>query len=230
MTAAVPLLTVRGLVVERALDGRTVRVLDGVSLDLTSGEVAELRGPSGAGKTTLLLALARLLPGARGTLVLDGVAAAEYTPQQWRTHVALLPQRPTLAAGTVHDNLTLPWELAVREGHLEPQPDELREALDGVGLGDVDLKRDVRQLSVGQASRIALLRVLLTRPRVLLLDEPDASLDDASASLIARATSGFVAGGGALIRISHLRADAAATARYHLEGGRLSREAVPDAR
>jgi len=225
-----PLLTARDLVAERTLDGRVVRVLDGVSLELAPGAIVELRGPSGAGKTTLLLALARLLPGATGALALGGVPAAEIPPQVWRTQVALLPQRPTLAAGTVHHNLTVPWELAVREGHVEPQPEELREALDSVGLGDVDLQRDARQLSVGQAARVALLRVLLTRPRVLLLDEPDASLDDASAALIARSTAAFTAGGGALIRVSHLRDDAAATARCRLEGGRLTTEAVSDAR
>jgi len=223
---AAPLLSARDIVAERTLDGRVVRVLDGVSLELAPGAIVELRGPSGAGKTTLLLALARLLPGATGTLALGGVPAAEIPPRVWRTKVALLPQRPTLSTGTVAENLALPWQLAVREGARAPSVDELREALDGVGLGDVNLQRDVRRLSVGQAARVALLRVLLTRPQVLLLDEPDASLDDASAALIARATAAFTAGGGALIRAGHLREDAAATARCRLEGGRLTTEAV----
>ena len=228
--ATEPLLVARDIVAERTLDGRVVRILDGVSLELAPGAIVELRGPSGAGKTMLLLALARLLPGARGALALGGVPAAEIPPQVWRTQVSLLPQRPTLAAGTVAFNLALPWSLAVREGAWAPSASDLREALDGVGLADVALERDARKLSVGQAARVALLRVLLTRPRVLLLDEPDASLDDASAALIARATAAFAAGGGALIRVSHLRDDAAATARCRLERGRLTTEAVPDAR
>ena len=230
MTDIAPLLTARDIVAERTLDGRVVRVLDGVALELPPCAIVELRGPSGAGKTTLLLALARLLPGATGALALDGVAAAEIAPQVWRTQVALLPQRPALAAGTVAFNLALPWQLAVREGAQAPSAEDFREALDGVGLADVALERDARQLSVGQAARVALLRVLLTRPRVLLLDEPDASLDDASAALIARSTAAFTAGGGALIRAGHLRDDAAATARCRLEGGHLTTEVVSDAR
>ncbi|MDO9558050.1 MAG: ABC transporter ATP-binding protein [Coriobacteriia bacterium] len=86
----------------------------------------------------------------------------------------------------------------------------------------VALDRDISRLSVGQASRIALLRVLLTRPEVLLLDEPDASLDDSSAEQVARMTAQFAADGGAVLRISHVRADASARARYHLADGKLT--------
>ncbi|MDZ4166520.1 MAG: ABC transporter ATP-binding protein, partial [Coriobacteriia bacterium] len=97
----------------------------------------------------------------------------------------------------------------------------LADALAGVGLADVAPGRDVCRLSVGQIARIALLRVMLARPRVLLLDEPDASLDDASAAEVARLTAAFVAEGGSVVRVSHVRADASATARYRLADGRL---------
>lgn len=216
-----PLLEARGLRAVRAGDDGPVAVLDGVDLTLTAGTLAEVVGPSGAGKTTLLLALSRLLPGVTGELLLDGVSAAEIDPQRWRTLVALLPQRPALVPGTVADNIRLPWTLKVRHGVQPPGDAAVTEALAGVGLGGIALDRDVSRLSVGQAARIALLRVLLARPRVLLLDEPDASLDDDSAGEVARVTAAFVAEGGCVVRVSHVRADASATARYRLADGQL---------
>lgn len=228
MELAAPVLEARDLVFSRAVDGRQIRVLDGVSLTLVAGDVVELRGPSGVGKTTLLRALARLLPGMGGELSLGGEPASEISAQIWRTRVALLPQRATLGAGTVAHNLAFPFTLAVRERMMPPTAEDFRAALDGVGLDDVSLERDVRQLSVGQAARVALLRVLLTRPKVLLLDEPDASLDDVSAALLADATARFASAGGVLVRVSHLRADAEATRRLTLARGRI--EEAADAR
>lgn len=221
MELAVPVLEARGLTFRRTVDGRAVSVLDGVSLTLAPGDIAELRGPSGAGKTTLLRALARLLTDVGGELALGGQAAATIDPQVWRTRVALLPQRAALAPGTVAANLAFPFTLGVRKHAQAPSAGEFRAALDALGLADVSLERDARQLSVGQAARVALLRVLLTRPDVLLLDEPDASLDDASAARLSDATARFARDGGALVRVSHLRSDAAATRRLTLDGGRL---------
>jgi putative ABC transport system ATP-binding protein len=222
-----PLLEARDLRAVRPGDSGPVAVLDGVSLSLEPGTLAEVTGPSGAGKTTLLLALARLLPDATGELRFDDAPAVAIPPQVWRTQVALLPQRAALAPGTVAENLRLPWRLHVRAHETPPTDDALRTALDGVGLTDIALDRDVTRLSVGQAARVALLRTTLTRPRVLLLDEPDASLDDASAAEVACVTAAFVAEGGAVVRVSHVRADAAATVRYRLEGGRLTDLAHP---
>lgn len=200
-------------------------VLDGVHLSLEPGQLVDLVGPSGSGKTTLLRALARLLPGVQGTLVLAGAAAEHVVPGEWRRHVALSPQRASLRAGSVRDNLTLPWRYKIRTGETPPTDALLREALDGVGLDDIDLDRDAARLSVGQAARVALLRVTLTTPDVLLLDEPDANLDDVSAEQVRAITERFVNGGGACVRVRHLRSDDLAARRLRLEAGRL-REVV----
>ena len=88
------------------------------------------------------------------------------------------------------------------------------------------LDRDAARLSVGQAARVAFLRVLLAEPRVLLLDEPDAALDDAAAASLADALRGFLAGGGAIARVRHHVSDGLATRRLRLEGGRLTAEEV----
>lgn len=201
-----------------------VRVLDGVDFALGAGELVDVSGPSGAGKTTLLRALARLLPGAEGRLSLEGRDASDWTPEAWRARVALLPQKPAMWPGTVGENLLVPYGLRSRHGSTPPDAAALARALGGVGLDDVALDRSAARLSLGQQARIALLRVTLTCPDVLLLDEPDASLDDASAEQVARMTADFVAEGGAAVRVRHARTDGLAARRLCLADGRLTEE------
>ena len=236
------LLEASGLTITRPGDSGPVTVVSDASISLSEGTLTDVVGPSGSGKTTLLLALARLLPDVRGDLTLEGRPASDWSPQLWRTRVALLPQTSSMTPGTVADNLLLPYTLKVRHRvgaapadagyapadataitpHPVPTADELRAALDQVGLADIALDRPSARLSVGQASRVALLRVLLTAPAVLLLDEPDAALDNESAAEVAVMTGEFVREGGAVVRVRHLRTDAGADALFRLDGGRLT--------
>lgn len=206
--------------VTRIGDAGPLKVLDGADFTLERGEVVDVLGPSGSGKTTLLRALAWMLPDAEGELWLDGSAAAEIGARVWRTRVALAPQRTALFPGTVADNLLAPWRLKVRHDAAGPDSGALRRALDSVGLDDVALDRDAAKLSVGQAARVALVRVGLTRPDVLLLDEPDASLDGDSAAQVASAVARF-AETGAVVRVRHQRPDGTATRRERLVAGRI---------
>jgi putative ABC transport system ATP-binding protein len=219
-------LEARSLVLDRRGDAGPARVLDGVDLALRAGTLTDMVGQSGAGKTTLLLALARLLPDVRGELLLDGVLATSVAPRDWRTQVTYLPQRSSLLGGSVRNDLLFPWRLAARAGRPAPSDADLRTALDSVRLHDIGLDREVARLSEGQSARIALLRAVLTKPRVLLLDEPDASLDDESASQVTAVTKRFVDDGGAVVRVRHLRGDALADRRYRLASGRLTEEAT----
>lgn len=220
------LLEARALTVVLPGDAGDVRVLDSVSLSLLAGEVLDVAGPSGAGKTTLLRALARLLPETSGAMSLDGVSAEQIPPEAWRAQVALLPQKPVIVAGDIAANLTLPWRLKVRDGETVPSTDELRAGLGSVGMTDVALERDACRLSVGQQARVALLRVLLARPRVLLLDEPDAALDPASAEVLSQTLREFAHQGGGVIRSRHRGSDGLAARRIRLERGQLHEEAA----
>ncbi len=200
--------------------GRVV-LLDGLDFDVARGEVVDVSGPSGAGKTTLLRALAQLLPDATGTLSLASETADSMTPQEWRSKVALLPQKAVMRPGTVRDNLLMPWAFKVRQGATAPTDEKLRAALDGVGLGEVVLDRDAARLSVGQAARVSLLRVVLTDPDILLLDEPDASLDEVSAEQVATIIREFADDGRGVVRVRHQRADSIASRRLRLSGAQL---------
>jgi putative ABC transport system ATP-binding protein len=219
------LLQARNLTVVLPGDAGEVRVLDGVDLDVRAGEIVDVLGPSGSGKSTLLRALARLLPGASGSLSLGGTPAESILPAEWRGAVALVAQKPTLIVGTVRESLLLPWTLGVHRRAEVPGEDRLVDGLLRLGV-EVVLDRDASRLSVGQVARIAFLRTLLTTPRVLLLDEPDAALDDASADAVSALTAEFAAEGGAVIRVRHHRPDGLPARRMRLEHGSLTAEEV----
>lgn len=215
-----PLLEARDLRVVRSGDAGPLKVLDGASLTLERGEVVDISGPSGSGKTTFVRALALMLPDVAGELFLEGRPAAEVGARVWRSRVALLPQKPVIFPGTVRENLLVPWRLKVRHDTTPPGEDELRAKLDSFGLDDVALDRDAAKLSVGQAARVAMARIGLPRPDVLLLDEPDASLDESAAAMVASLTVRF-AETGAVVRVRHHRPDGVATRRERLVAGRL---------
>ncbi len=221
------LLKAEGLRVSLPAEGGPHEVLSGVSLTLDTGEVVDVGGPSGAGKTTLLRAIARLLPGVEGDLALDGRDARDVAPHEWRAAVALLPQAPAMLPGSVADNLRAPWALRVRAGAEPPSDQALAEALGRVGLDAVALGRDACRLSLGQRARVAMVRVLLSGPRVLLLDEPDANLDDDSAAQVEAMTLAFADAGGGVVRVRHHRRGQGATRRYRLAGGALTPEVAP---
>ncbi len=148
------------------VDYRGRKVLGPVDLTLDAGEVVALVGPSGCGKSTAMRLLAGLEAPSRGTV----------TRTPGRGETSLVFQAPTLAPWmSAAANVALPLELAGvdrREAGARA-----RDALSKVGLADAADRRPA-QLSGGMAMRVSLARALVTRPRLLLLDEPFAALDE----------------------------------------------------
>lgn len=139
--------------------------LQPVSLILHPGECMVVRGPSGAGKSLLLRALADLDPS-EGHVTLDGAARESMPAPRWRALVGYVPAEPGWWAETTREHFQ-DWDaLAPLARRLALRPD----------IGD-DM---VTRLSTGERQRLALLRALERRPRVLLLDEPTSALDPAS--------------------------------------------------
>ena len=173
-------------------------VLDDVSLEVRPGEAVALVGPNGAGKTTLLRILATLLRPSRGTARVASYDCAQET-ERVRAHVGLL------AHGTwVYEDLT-PLENLKFWATLAGLPrglDALHGALAAVDLDRVADER-VRTFSLGMKRRLALARVVLARPPVLLLDEPHAGLDQRAGKWLDGHLGGFKAVGGAILMTTH---------------------------
>jgi putative ABC transport system ATP-binding protein len=207
------------LVVER--QGR--RLLDGLSLRLDEGTVASIEGASGSGKTTLLRALSTLIPIFGGRILLDGEDAQALAPTLYRRRVALVPQQPPMLEGTVADNVATGPRLR-GEALGERETSAL---LERVGLSLGFAARPARELSGGERHRVALARALANEPRVLLLDEPTAALDPASAARVLDLVRALAGEGLAVAVVTHVEehAQILGGARYRCEGGRLSLQA-----
>jgi len=173
-------------------------VVRDLSLELANGEVVGLLGPNGAGKTTLLRILATLLRPTGGALVVNGIDAVRF-PDRIRALIGMV------AHGTyVYEDLTplenLRFWTMMQDGSATPA--RLRSALEQVGL-DAFADERVRMLSAGMKRRLALARVMLNEPRVLLLDEPFTGLDARGRTWLGQFLRTFKSTGGVVVMVSH---------------------------
>jgi len=153
--------------------GQGPAVLDGISLSIPKGEFVTFIGPSGCGKSTVLKLISGLTAPSVGTIHVDGL-----TPKSAREIISYIFQDPTLLPWrTVRRNVGLGLELGgVAKDRREAKTDALLEL---VGLGHV-AEAYPRELSGGMKMRVSIARALASNPRLLLMDEPFAALDEMS--------------------------------------------------
>ena len=199
------------------LFGRSA-ALAGVSLEVERGRMVALTGPNGAGKTTLLRILATSLRPTFGTAHVDGIDVAE-RPELVRPRVAYLSH-----ATGLYDELTAAENLRFAATMLRrPNPARVAaDALAEVGLS-ADADRRVRGFSAGMRRRLALGRLLLATPSLVLLDEPHAALDADGAALVDELLRRWRDGGATVLVASHQadRVGAMADGWARLEAGTL---------
>lgn len=212
----------RSLTVSYRQEGMCHPVVSKADITLERAKIYDLAGKSGSGKSTLLRACALLLGRETGELLLEGVPSSRMSPQQWRRNVCLVPQKTALFPGTVEENLLLPWTLAAHAGDEAPSRDDLCALLRKAALDDLGLSDDVARLSGGQAARISLLRVFACRPKVLLLDEVDAALDNDTSQAISALTAQIVTEEVTCLRIRHRGFDGLAEGVFTLHEGNLT--------
>jgi tungstate transport system ATP-binding protein len=176
--------------------------LDIEELTIAEGRLYMLTGANGAGKSTLLNLLAFLAPPTSGEIFYAGkrVDWNHGSVEVYRRKVTLLHQSPYLFGGSVHDNVA--FGLKVRRIPGEEQGRIVDRALDDVGLqGFRD--RKARELSGGEAQRVAMARALALAPEVLLLDEPLANIDRETAGLLETVIASLPARGTTVIMTTH---------------------------
>ncbi|MGE3840979.1 MAG: ABC transporter ATP-binding protein [Vicinamibacterales bacterium] len=207
-------------------DSQEIVVLDGISLEVPSGEFVALMGPSGSGKTTLLNLVAGIDRATSGRVVVAGTdlgALSESALARWRSrHVGFIFQFynliPVLSAV---ENVELP--LLLTRLSKRQRRERALIALQVVGLAD-RAKHYPRQLSGGQEQRVAIARAIVTDPTVIVADEPTGDLDARSAedilSLLETLNREFQK---TIVMVTHdPRAAARAHSQKHLDKGVLA--------
>lgn len=208
-----------------------VRQLDIDHLAFKAGERVLLLGPVGGGKSTLLKVLSGLYPPSEGRIRLGDVDLWEMDPQAVAARIGYLPQAVHLFKGSLRSNMLLSGEIS--------DSDFLRVAkelgIDAIAadspLGfDHAISEGGDGLSGGQRQLVALARVIATRPRIWLLDEPTASLDQASEASIWKTLANFVRPQDILIVATHrpMQAVHLATRVLVVNQGRITNDGRPD--
>lgn len=156
------------------------------NLHIPAGQMVALVGASGAGKSTLLDFIPRFLVAQEGRVLLDGTDIREFRLHDLRSEVGIVPQEPILFEATLEENLRFGSEGAgeaeIRNAAIAANVDEFARRMPKGYATMIDFRGG--NLSVGQRQRVALARVLIKAPRVLLLDEPTSALDAMSEELV----------------------------------------------
>ncbi|HSI60442.1 MAG TPA: type I secretion system permease/ATPase [Ideonella sp.] len=184
-----------------------------VSLQLQAGEIMAIVGGSGAGKTTLARLLVGVLKPTAGAVRLDGAEIAQYEPEQLGAALGYLPQDVELFAGTVAENIAR-FSIASASPGAEVSAAVLA-AAEAAGAHELILRlpggydtpvgESGRQLSGGQRQRVALARALFGAPALVVLDEPDASLDAEGEEALMAALQRIKARGASVIAVTQRR-------------------------
>jgi len=184
--------------------GRSEPVLQDVNLDIPPGSMVCVVGPSGSGKSSLVRVMLGLWPGHSGEVLLDGAALSRWQPQALGNCVGYLPQELEFLEGSVAQNIS-------RFGDIDAE--EVVSAARAAAVHDMVLRLPQGyqtplgeygvRLSAGQKQRIGLARALYGGPRLVVLDEPDANLDDAGENALRDAISALRAGGVTVVLVTH---------------------------
>ncbi|MDO8213582.1 thiol reductant ABC exporter subunit CydD [Conexibacter sp. CPCC 206217] len=214
-----------------AYPARAGLVLDDLSLTLAPGRLTALVGASGAGKSTVAALLLRLVEPSGGAIRCGGVDLREIDMDTWRAQLAWVPQRTRIFDGTIADN--------VRLADPDASDERVAAALEQAGaarfvsaLPDGAATRvgeRGRRLSAGEAQRIAVARAFVRDAPLLILDEPTAHLDGATAAALDDALIRLAAGRTTLLIAHRPQLAARADVRIALAGGRADDEREPGA-
>jgi ATP-binding cassette subfamily C exporter for protease/lipase len=184
--------------------GREQPILKGLNAQFAAGEVVAIVGPSGAGKSTLARCILGIWPDTTGQVQLDGVPMPAWSRDELGPHLGYLPQDIELFDGTLADNIA-------RFGEVDSN--KVVEAATRTGIHEMILRfpkgydtpmgEAGSMLSGGQRQRVGLARALYGDPQLIVLDEPNANLDDAGVNALVAAVNDLKARGKTVFMVVH---------------------------
>ncbi|SFR01368.1 thiol reductant ABC exporter subunit CydD [Desulfoscipio geothermicus] len=198
--------------------------LQGISFELHSGERVALVGPSGAGKSTAAHLLLQFMAPDRGRITVNGIPLDRIPVEEWRRHIALVPQKPYFFYGTVAENIRLgrPGAALEEVAAAAEQAGAHQFILDLPQGYDTQVGEGGIRLSGGQAQRLAVARAFLKNAPLLILDEATAGLDPVNERLVLEALERLMQGRTALIIAHRLNTVHRADRIIVLERGRVA--------
>lgn len=201
-----------------------VPVLNDVSFDVSPGENIALVGPTGVGKTTIVNLISRFYEAQSGEVLIDGYDVRNVTVESLRSQLGIMMQDTFLFSGTIRDN--------IRYGRLDATDEEIEDAAKSVHAHDFIMRFENgydtaihergSRLSAGQRQLIAFARVLLSDPRILILDEATASIDTQTEKLIQKGIRSILAGRTSFVIAHRLSTIQSADRIFVIEEGKIS--------
>ncbi len=169
-------------------------VIEDISFDIQPGETIALVGPTGAGKTTITMLISRFYDATSGQIRVDGQPVTDVTIRSLRSQMGIMTQENFLFSGTVREN--------IRYGNLNATEEEIIAAAKAVGAHEFIMKLEKgydtelsgnSSLSVGQRQLLAFARTLVSKPRILILDEATSSIDTHTELLVQKGIAALLA-------------------------------------
>jgi len=195
-------ITLRGAIA--TAPGRATPILNGVDLVLAAGTVLVVLGPSGSGKSTLARVILGIWGNVRGEVLLDGIPIGGWDRVELGPHVGYLPQDIELFDGTVAENIARFGEVDSERVIAAARNAGLHEMILRFPKGyDTPMGEAGGALSGGQRQRIALARAVYGNPALVVLDEPNANLDEAGELALSRTVQQLKSAGSTVVLVSH---------------------------
>ncbi len=219
-----PISTLITAVALSRLDERSgATLLQPLHFTLAPGDRVAITGPSGSGKSVLLRTLALLDAPHGGEIHWQGAPIVTAHIPAYRRQVCYIAQKPAVLDGSVEDNLRYPYSLKVH-AKARFEREAVVRLLAKAGKPASFLDKQASELSGGEAQVMALVRALQLNPQVLLLDEPTAALDPASARQVEDLVDAWFSPERALIWVSHdpAQAERVSNRQHVMEAGRLT--------
>ncbi len=195
-------ITLKKLIAISPTDAKTI--LHGIDAEFEAGQITAIIGPSGSGKSTLARCLVGVWPKTEGRVLLDGTPIDSWNREQLGPHLGYLPQDVELLDGTIAENIARFYEL---------DSEKIIEAAKRAGIHDMILRFPMgydtpigeagNMLSGGQRQRLGLARAMFGNPALVVLDEPNANLDDAGERALVQAIQDIKAQGKTVFLITH---------------------------